>query len=49
LIFAHALLEDVKGGFIAGLGLAILFIPSSDSFHIENAFNESGESRRPEA
>ncbi len=39
--FAHALLEDVKGGFIAGLGLAILFYTIIKILsHIENAFNE---------
>src|SRR4030042_3702420 len=36
--FAHALLEDVKGGFIAGLGLAILFYTIIKILsHIENA------------
>jgi len=39
--FAHALLEDVKGGFIAGLGLLILFYTIIKILsHIENALND---------
>lgn len=39
--FAHALLEDVKGGFIAGLGLLILFYTVIKILsHIENALND---------
>ena len=46
--FAHALLEDVKGGFIAGLGLAILFYTIIKILsHIENAFNEVWGIKKP--
>ena len=39
--FAHALLEDVKGGFIAGLGLLILFYTIIKILsNIENALND---------
>src|SRR5512136_1886200 len=39
--FAHALLEDVKGGFIAGLGLQILFYTIIKILsNIENALND---------
>ena len=46
--FAHALLEDVKGGFIAGLGLLILFYAIIKILsHIENAFNEVWGIKKP--
>jgi membrane protein len=46
--FAHALLEDVKGGFIAGLGLVILFYTIIKILsHIENAFNEIWGIKKP--
>ncbi len=46
--FAHALLEDVKGGFIAGLGLLILFYTIIKILsHIENALNEVWGIKKP--
>ena len=39
--FAHALLENVKGGLVAGIGLLILFYTIVKILtHIENAFND---------
>ena len=39
--FAHALLENVKGGLVAGIGLLILFYTVVKILtHIENAFND---------
>ena len=50
--FAHALLEDVKGGFIAGLGLLILFYTIIKILsHIENALQRylgNQEAQKPE-
>ena len=41
LSFAHALLESVKGGFVAGVGLLILFYTIIKILsNIENAFND---------
>jgi len=46
--FAHALLEDVKGGFIAGLGLLILFYTIIKILsNIENALNEIWGIKKP--
>lgn len=46
--FAHALLEDVKGGFIAGLGLLILFYTIIKILsHIENALNDIWGIKKP--
>jgi membrane protein len=46
--FAHALLEDVKGGFIAGLGLLILFYTIIKILSlIENALNEIWGIKKP--
>jgi len=46
--FAHALLEDVTGGFIAGLGLLILFYTIIKILSlIENAFNEIWGIKKP--
>jgi membrane protein len=46
--FAHALLEDVKGGFIAGLGLIILFYTIIKILsNIENALNDIWGIRKP--
>ena len=46
--FARALLEDVKGGFIAGLGLVILFYAIIKILsHIENALNEIWGIKKP--
>jgi membrane protein len=39
--FAHALLESVKGGFVAGVGLLVLFYTTIKILsNIENAFND---------
>jgi membrane protein len=46
--FAHALLEDVKGGFIAGLGLLILFYTIIKILsNIENALNDIWGIKKP--
>ena len=46
--FAHALLEDVTGGFIAGLGLLILFYTIIKILSlIENALNEIWGIKKP--
>jgi membrane protein len=46
--FAHALLEDVKGGFIAGLGLIILFYTIIKILsNIENALNDIWGIKKP--
>ena len=46
--FAHALLENVKGGFIAGLGLLILFYTIIKILsNIENALNDIWGIKKP--
>jgi membrane protein len=46
--FAHALLENVKGGFIAGLGLVILFYTIIKILsNIENALNDIWGIKKP--
>ncbi|MDB4444563.1 YihY/virulence factor BrkB family protein [bacterium] len=46
--FAHALLENVKGGLVAGIGLLILFFTIIKILsHIESAFNDIWGIKRP--
>jgi len=46
--FAHALLENVKGGLVAGIGLLILLYTIIKILsHIENAFNDIWGIKRP--
>ena len=46
--FAHALLENVKGGVVAGIGIALLFYTIVKILsHIENAFNHIWGIKKP--
>jgi membrane protein len=48
LQFAHALLENVRGGLVAGIGIVILFYTIIKILsHIENAFNDIWGIKKP--